>query len=110
LGHRKATTERDVVSSRVRFRRKAKEDILAAGRYYKSKGTSLGPQFLERVDHVIQLIRDHPRMFPVSIGPFRRALLKQFPYALYYEIVGGTILVAAVLHQHRNIKSVEDVQ
>ena len=93
----------------VRFRAKAESDILDAARYYETKSESLGLQFFERIDDIVDLIRDHPKMFPLCFGPFRRALLRQFPYALYYEIENRVIVVGAVLHQHRDIMGVGDL-
>ncbi|MCB1045085.1 MAG: type II toxin-antitoxin system RelE/ParE family toxin [Acidobacteria bacterium] len=88
---------------RVRFRAKAESDILNAARYYESKCESLRSQFFDRIDDVVALIRAHPAMFPVCHGSFRRALLRQFPFALYYEIEGDTILVGAILHQRSDV-------
>ena len=81
-----------------------------AARYYETKSESLGLQFFERIDDVVDLIRDHPKMFPICFGPFRRALLKQFPFALYYEMENHTIVVGAVLHQHRDITGFGDLK
>ena len=94
---------------RVQFRTKAERDILTAARYYETKSESLGLQFLERIDDIVDLIRDHPKMFPVCLGSFRRAVLKQFPHALYYEIENHVIVVGAVLHQHREITNMGDL-
>lgn len=95
---------------RVRFRSKAESDILNAARYYETKSETLGLRFFERIDDIVDLIRDRPKMFPICFGPFRRALIKQFPYALYFEIERHAIVVGAVLHQHRDITGASDLE
>ena len=87
---------------RVRIRKRAEIDILDAARYYERKQETLGRQFCERIDDAIQLIREHREVFPVCLGKYRRALIKQFPYALYYQIEMEEIVVVAVLHQRQD--------
>ena len=92
----------------LRVRQIARQEIISAARYYGRKSPKLGLQFFDRVDNLFALIKGHPFLFPISLAPFRRALLKQFPYAIFYEIEKDTILVGAVLHQHQDTSVISD--
>lgn len=43
-----------------------------------------------------------PEIFPVVHRQTRRALLRRFPYGLYYRIVDDQIVVVACMHGRRN--------
>jgi plasmid stabilization system protein ParE len=43
-----------------------------------------------------------PEAMPVAYRGARRALLRRFPYAVYYSVTEGTVEVQAVLHTRRN--------
>jgi len=42
-----------------------------------------------------------PEMFPVSHATFRRALIRRFPFSIFYMIEKETIVVHAVLTTDR---------
>jgi plasmid stabilization system protein ParE len=44
----------------------------------------------------------NPELFPVVHRQTRRALLRRFPYGLYYRIVNDQIVVVACMHGRRD--------
>jgi hypothetical protein len=50
------------------------------------------------VDTAVALIETAPEAFPVVRRNIRRILLRRFPYALYYRIVGDQAIVEACIH------------
>jgi plasmid stabilization system protein ParE len=84
------------------FRPAAAADVEEAHRWYEARQTSLGNQFLEAVSMLIESITANPESFPVIYRQTRRALLRRFPYALYYRIVDDQIIVVACMHGRRN--------
>lgn len=86
----------------IRFDSKAENDVLEAAQYYERQRTKLGNEFLDRLKEASEIIQNHPRLFPLSHRNYRRALLRQFPYALYYRLEHKNILVCAVLHQRQD--------
>jgi len=92
----------------LRVRQIARQEIISAARYYGRKSPTLGLQFFDRIDNLFALIKEHPLLFPLSFPQFRRALLKQFPYVIFYEIENDMILVGAVLHQHQDTSVISD--
>ena len=72
-----------------------------ASRFYESVANGLGPDFLEDVQRVIDALCEYPELGrPVGRG-LRRALLRKFPYSLFYAVDSDEILVVAVAHQRR---------
>ena len=82
----------------------AASEIETAYRWYEQERQSLGSEFLETVDKMVRLIADTPELFPVIRKDVRRAVLRRFPYSIFYRIVSGEIVVIACFHGKRNPK------
>ena len=76
-------------------------DIQAAAVWYEDQRSGLGPRFLDELNLVFQRIRDNPRQFPRVEGDVHRALLRHFPYGVYFLAEPEDIKVLAVLNLHR---------
>jgi len=83
------------------FRRSAGEDLEDAGLFYEAREPGLGERFLDDVDRLLLQIQENPVRFPVVDHGVRRGLVKSFPYAIYFLVDEGAIIVLGVLHQHR---------
>ena len=86
----------------IAFTRPAIADMDAAHDWYEEKRAGLGKQFVLEVDAAVARIAASPARFPLRLPPFRRMLVRKFPYAIYYSLDGGNILVHAVMHMARN--------
>ena len=76
----------------------AEEDVAQAYAWYEGRRTGLGEDFLSRVDACIQAIRRTPEMHAVVHENYRRALVRRFPYAIFYEYANDTVTVYCVFH------------
>jgi len=76
-------------------------DIQAAAVWYEDQRSGLGSRFLDELDLVFQRIKDNPQQFPRVEGDAHRALLRHFPYGVYFLPESEDIKVLAVLHLHR---------
>jgi len=76
-------------------------DIQAAVVWYEDQRSDLGVRFLGELDLVFRRIENNPRQFPVVESEVRRALLRHFPYGIYFLAESQDITVLAVLHLHR---------
>lgn len=56
-----------------------------------------GELFLRHLDAAFTLLRIQPEMAPVFAGSFRRWLLREFPYGIFYQIQPNRIIVAAII-------------
>ncbi|MGA2078048.1 MAG: type II toxin-antitoxin system RelE/ParE family toxin [Terriglobia bacterium] len=76
----------------------AEQDIADAYDWYEARRPGLGEDFLSCVDACIQGICRNPEMYAVVHQAYRRALLRRFPYAVFYEHTGDLVTVYSVFH------------
>ncbi|MFS8069451.1 MAG: type II toxin-antitoxin system RelE/ParE family toxin [Byssovorax sp.] len=92
--------------SRLVVRPSAELDIRDATDWYEDEEVGLGAQFVDELRHVIRRISELPSQFPDVGRGARRALLKRFPYAIYFllrdEGDERAVVILAVLHQRRS--------
>jgi hypothetical protein len=83
------------MSPRVVIYPEARIDLVAAAEWYEEREPdSLIPlELFAEFDEMIELIREHPEAFPKFDGEVRRAILKQFPYGVYYSIESDHVAV-----------------
>jgi len=80
----------------------AEADIDSASLWYEPTDPKLGFRFMSEADATIKRIRQYPYAFPLIRGKVRRALLKRFPYSVYYSVLSDGVSIIAVLHQRRS--------
>jgi plasmid stabilization system protein ParE len=80
----------------------AELDIAEAYVWYESRRIGLGEEFLGSVDAAIERIRRHPFIYPVVHETYRRALIRRFPYAIFFESTETSIIVYSVFHTSRD--------
>ena len=73
----------------------AKVDLVAAAEWYEEREPdSLLPlELFAEFDSVVDLIAENPEACPRYRGDTRRAILRQFPYGLYYLVEADRIVV-----------------
>ena len=86
----------------VTFRAAALRDIEEAFEWYEYLRAGLGEELLDEIRVAVSLVVEHPRAYPVLRPQTRRALLKKFPYGLFYQIHGDQITVLACMHTRRS--------
>ena len=70
--------------------------------WYEGESVGLGAAFRTGLDHAVQRLTDNPLQFPVVFADIRRALLRRFPYALFFRIVDDAVFVMACFHSSRD--------
>ena len=80
----------------------AAAEIETAYRWYEKEREGLGSEFLEAVEKMVKAIAESPERFPVIRRDIRRAVLRRFPYSIFYRIVSGHVVVIACFHGKRN--------
>ena len=80
----------------------AAADIDEAFLWYEGQRPGLGHEFLAAAQTLIDAIADHPLRYPVIRRNTRRALLRRFPYAIYFRSYDEVIVVVACMHGRRN--------
>jgi plasmid stabilization system protein ParE len=83
---------------RVVFTPDASDDVATAYKWYEARASGLGEDFLRCVEACVLRIRRHSQASRVAVDDFRRALIRRFPYEIFYETSSTTIVVYAVFH------------
>lgn len=71
---------------RLRLTPEAELDVDAAHLWYHRQAPERAVDFLAAINACFALIQRHPRGFPLIDSGTRRALVRRFPYAVFYEI------------------------
>ena len=80
------------------------QDVAHAYCWYEQRRPGLGEELLSCVDACIQRISRTPELHAKVHEDYRRALVRRFPYAVFYEVVRGTVTVYGVFHTSRDPK------
>ena len=80
----------------------AQADVDEALAWYDEQTAGLAQQLLAELDAVFARISENPAQFAFVKEPIRRALLRRFPYSVYYLVDGEVAAVIAVVHQRRH--------
>jgi toxin ParE1/3/4 len=82
----------------------AEADIVDAALWYEQRSHGLGREFLRAVDVTLAEIVRMPERYPTVHREVRRALLRRFPYGLYFVVTPGAVTVVACMHARRDPK------
>ena len=77
-------------------------DVESAFDWYQSEEAGLGLEFLEQPRAVYLRMLRNPFAYQELRSGIRRALTRQFPYAVYFSIEDDTIVILAVPHTARD--------
>ena len=82
--------------------RKQVSDIAKAQQWYEDKNPGLGVEFLDDVERVLARIASRPYQYPAVHRDVRRAVVRRFPYGVFYTIRDSRVLVVACFHARRD--------
>jgi len=82
----------------------AQQDVDEAYSWYEDRRPGLGEEFLACVDACIQAICRVPELHAEVHEEYRQALVRRFPYAVFYEYTGGKVIVYSIFHTSRDSK------
>ena len=86
----------------VRLTSAAVQDLAVAEQWYLDEAPQVLASFEEAVDRAFDRISERPESYPVVEPTVRRALVRKFPFSVFYRVLPGWIEVVAVLHQSRD--------
>jgi plasmid stabilization system protein ParE len=90
------------VSYEVIVEPEAEADIIQAAVWYEQQASGLGFDFNRIVDACLADISRNPKRFPVVHAKAHRALLRRFPFGVFFLIDGQAVHVIACLHVRRD--------
>jgi plasmid stabilization system protein ParE len=80
----------------------AAADLDEAFLWYESQREGLGEEFLVAVTRVMEVLAKAPGQYPVVHRETRRALVRRFPYSVFYRVVGSDVVVVGCFHGSRD--------
>ena len=82
----------------------AQQDVDEAYCWYEDRRPGLGEEFLGCLDACIQAICRTPDLHSIVHDEYRRALVRRFPYAVFFECSADKITVYSIFHTSRDPK------
>ena len=87
------------------FHPEAQQELIDAAVWYDDRREGLGDEFIDAVsDKVVEICR-LPERFPIVHDDVRQAILRRFPFVVYFRLVGERVLVVSVFHASRDTES-----
>lgn len=94
--------------SKLLIRPEAEVEIADAHNWYKLQAEGLSSEFLRAVDACLNSVERMPLAYPIVHKNIRRALLRKFPYGIFFvyetDEDEGRVVVLACFHARRDPK------
>jgi len=92
----------------IDFLAEAESEIEDAYRWYEIQSPGLGIRFLFSMEAALRRASENPLSYPAVLRRTRKALVRRFPYLVFYVVEEERILVTGVFHGHRHPESWTD--
>ncbi len=86
----------------VRLTSAAVQDLALAERWYLDEAPHVLASFEAEIDRAFDRISERPHLYQTLETTVRRALVRKFPFSVFYRVLPEWIEVIAVLHQSRD--------
>jgi len=90
------------VRGRAELTPEAESDVAEAFDYYEAQLSGLGVELVATLERQLELVTENPLQYEVRYRSIRRAVLRRFPYAVFYLFEDESVVVLAVEHQARD--------
>ncbi len=86
----------------IRFTSDADAELAEARQWYAHQREDLDLEFMDSVDEALTRVVRNPQMYPVVYRNLRRAVIRRFPFAIFFDVSEDEIQVIAVFHSRRD--------
>ncbi|NJD20730.1 MAG: type II toxin-antitoxin system RelE/ParE family toxin [Gemmatimonadetes bacterium] len=86
----------------IRIRPQVEAEISEAMAWYGDRVPGLDGAFLRALTVALVRVSEVPESYATIRGAVRRAILRKFPYAVYYVFDGVEVIVLACIHERRS--------
>ena len=93
----------------VRYKRAASAEVEPAISRYALSEINQAPAFVKDLERTEAHLRAQPALYQQVEGEIRRAVLRRFPYSLFYVIERDEVIVLACMHQHQKPRTREEL-
>jgi plasmid stabilization system protein ParE len=93
----------------VRYKRAAAAEVENAILWYAQPEINQTSAFVNDLQLTESHLRTHPELYQRVEGDVRRAVLRRFPYSLFFLIEQDQVVVLAFMHQHQRPRTREEL-
>lgn len=86
----------------IRFSPEADAELTEARQWYSHQRKDLDLEFMQCIDDALTRVVKNPYFFPIVYQNLRRAVVRRFPFALFYEVGPEELEIIAVFHSRRD--------
>jgi toxin ParE1/3/4 len=90
------------VKYQIRVRWLAERDLEEAEDWYDEQRPGLGAEFRQTIADLFARLAANPQIYPKVHGEIRRAVLRRFPYLVYFLIEDTKVIILGVLDSRRD--------
>ena len=90
------------MTPRLLLEPEAEAEFLEAGRWYAERNPAIAAVFRASVERALEAVEHAPQQFPIALRDIRKALVRRFPYVVYYVDLSTIISVIAIIHGRRD--------
>jgi plasmid stabilization system protein ParE len=90
------------VSLQIVFRTEARLEFDEAFNWYETQGKGLGLAFVSAVQRSLDIISANPLAYATVTSDVRKAVMRRFPYCIFYRPLLNCVEVIAVFHSSRD--------
>lgn len=90
------------MTPRIALAPEAQADIEEVHSWYAARGAGLAEEFRGALDQCLENIASFPEAHPLIHRSVRRALLRRFPYCIFYVVERERIVVHGCFHARRD--------
>ncbi len=87
---------------RLVFRAQADGELAQAVEWYRVRDQRVAVDFVETIERILQSIQDNPLQYQAIEGGIRRAMMRNFPYKLVYQVTETELIVVSCFHAARD--------
>lgn len=90
------------MSRHAQLTREVEADLAEAFEYYEAQLSGLGYELIATVEHQLERIAKNPAQYQVLHRGVRRAVVRRFPYGIFYLVEAEGVVILAIEHQARD--------
>jgi plasmid stabilization system protein ParE len=91
------------MSRRLKIRDAAEEEFNDAADWYFVRDPPTSDRFVSAIQNTLETIKRNPHVFPIVSGNLiRGAIVRDFPYSIYFTVDEDLISILSIFHHSRN--------
>jgi len=95
-------------AGKLRLSRRAQADVREAAAYYRAQDSPLQGRYRSALVETLDAVVSRPETFPIVHKDMRHAMLKVFPYGVFFRMKRAEVRVVGVIHLRRNPRTWQD--